>query len=201
MPARCACLQGKAVRPSPPRVAWRPSRPLNRLVPDQPAIDIRGTLGLAGPMARVARSRATDHRRRCTDARPRPMPGRCAPGRAGRLRDGVHPAPPTRIAKARSYGGSPASRTRSSAAICRNSRRPVASSAVEPALACAITLAERSMARTQPLPIRCRTTRAATPGPQPISSTRIPGRSGKAATISASLEEIFCVMTSIASLS
>jgi hypothetical protein len=42
------------------------------------------------------------------------------------------------------------------------------------ALAGAIALADRSIARTCPLPMRSRTARAATPGPQPISKTRIP---------------------------
>ena len=33
--ARCACLQGKALRAIPAAQAWRPSRAANRLVPDR----------------------------------------------------------------------------------------------------------------------------------------------------------------------
>jgi hypothetical protein len=48
---------------------------------------------------------------------------------------------------------------------------------------------DRSLARMCPSPIRCATARAAAPGPQPISSTWIPGRNGNASTIAASRGE------------
>lgn len=47
----------------------------------------------------------------------------------------------------------------------------------------AIARGERSMPSTYPEPMRAATSRAAAPGPQPISRTRSPGFSGSASTI------------------
>ena len=105
---------------------------------------------------------------------------------------------PTRTATARSYGGSPGSSTRSSTATRRRVSRPAAISAREPASACRIAAADRSIASTWPSPMRWAISRAIAAGPQPISITRSPGRSGNAPTMTASRSERWVTRRTVA---
>jgi hypothetical protein len=92
---------------------------------------------------------------------------------------------PTRTAKTRSYGCSPASRVRSSAATWRTLMRPDEMRGAAEAVARATADADRSIARMCPVVSRAATARAAAPVPQPISRTRDSGRRGRASTIAA----------------
>jgi hypothetical protein len=62
-------------------------------------------------------------------------------------------------------------------------------SSADPAVACATAVADRSIASTYPVVSRSATARAAAPGPQPISSTRMSDRNGSASTSAASRAE------------
>jgi hypothetical protein len=88
-------------------------------------------------------------------------------------------------------GADPAiqARPQSSAVARRTLMRPSAITSADPATACATAAADRSIARMWPVVSRSATARAAAPGPQPISSTRVSGRSGSASTAAASRAE------------
>lgn len=89
---------------------------------------------------------------------------------------------PTRMANAISKRSSLALNSKSSIATCLKSRRPDVTSFTDPARASLIAFSERSIARTKPSPMRRATSRAAAPGPHPISRTRSPCVNGRAST-------------------
>ena len=93
---------------------------------------------------------------------------------------------PTRTAKTRSNRGAPAGRAKSSIATVSKVSRPSAISGWDAASAWAMARGERSIPCTWPARRRRAISRAAAPGPQPISSTRRPSRSGSASTTACS---------------
>lgn len=114
--------------------------------------------------------------------------------RAGRMRastlrsvSGWRPSSaPTRTASTMSNGSSSGSMTKDSASTWRTLIRPDSISSRDPARACATALADRSIATTRPVRRRRAISRAAAPGPHPISSTWQSGVSGRASTMAAS---------------
>ncbi len=96
---------------------------------------------------------------------------------------------PTRSANARSKGASLGFRVNSSAGTHLNSSLPIAIASDDAFRACSIAVAERSMPTTTRSGHRRSSSRAAAPGPHPISRMRMPGFAGSAATASAIRDE------------